>query len=118
MTASGLNCQRSGQVQPKPVPYLIVQTIGLVPHCRRIVTRWKGREAARFSAVCWAADHAVAGILGIQAFTEDDLYETLDDLSLRQEKIEQALYRRYLRNHSGPPRLFLYDVTSSYVEGG
>src|ERR1700674_5488980 len=34
-----------------------------------------------------------------------------------QEKIEQALYRRYLLDHSGPPRLFLYDVTSSYLEG-
>ena len=59
----------------------------------------------------------VAEILGIQDFSEDDLYEALDDLWQRQEKIEQALYRRYLRQHSGPPQLFLYDVTGSYFEG-
>jgi hypothetical protein len=27
------------------------------------------------------------------------------------------LYRRYLREQKAPPRLFLYDVTSSYLEG-
>ncbi len=41
----------------------------------------------------------------------------MDDLWQRQEKIEQALYRRDLRQHSGPPQLFLYDVTSRYLEG-
>jgi transposase len=74
-------------------------------------------QGSRLSAVRWSADHAVAEVLGIESFTEDDLYEALDDLSLRQEKIEQALYRRYLLDHSGPPQLFLYDVTSSYLEG-
>ncbi len=33
------------------------------------------------------------------------------------EKIEQALFRLYLRRKAAPPRLFLYDVTSSYLEG-
>jgi transposase len=74
-------------------------------------------QGSRLSAVRWAADHAVAEVLGIESFTEDDLYEALDELCLRQEKIEQALYRRYRRDHSGPPQLFLYDVTSSYLEG-
>jgi transposase len=36
----------------------------------------------------------------------------------RQEKIERALYRLYQRRHGEqPPRLFLYDVTSSHLEG-
>jgi len=56
-------------------------------------------RGSRLSAVRWAEDHAVEEVLGIQTFTEDDLYEALDDLSARQEKIEQALYRRYLRDH-------------------
>src|SRR5437016_7392441 len=35
-----------------------------------------------------------------------------------QEKIEQALYPRYQsRRGAPPPSLFLYDVTSSYLEG-
>jgi hypothetical protein len=63
-------------------------------------------QGSRLSAVRWAADHAVAEVLGIESFTEDDLYEALDELCLRQEKIEQALYRRYRRDHSGPPQLF------------
>lgn len=74
-------------------------------------------QGSRLSAVRWAEDHAVEEVLGLKAFTEDDLYEALDDLCARQEKIEQALYRRYRRDHSEPPRLFLYDVTSSYLEG-
>jgi transposase len=74
-------------------------------------------QGSRLSAVRWAEDHAVEEVLGLQAFSEDDLYEALDDLCARQEKIEQALYRRYLRDHNQPPRLFLYDVTSSYLEG-
>lgn len=74
-------------------------------------------QGSRLSAVRWARDHAVAEVLGTRNFSEDDLYEALDDLWQQQEKIEQALYRRYLRQHSGPPQLFLYDVTSSYLEG-
>jgi transposase len=74
-------------------------------------------QGSRLSAVRWAQDHAVAEILGLPAFDEDDLYAALDDLCARQEAIEQALYRRYLQQHGAPPSLFLYDVTSSYLEG-
>jgi transposase len=74
-------------------------------------------QGSRLSAVRWAEGQAVAEVLGLARFDEDDLYEALDDLCARQEKIEQALYRRYLRQQKEPPRLFLYDVTSSYLEG-
>ncbi len=74
-------------------------------------------QGSRLSAVRWAEDHAVAEVLGLQAFDEDDLYAALDDLCARQEKIEQILYQRYLRRRGAPPALFLYDVTSSYLEG-
>jgi transposase len=74
-------------------------------------------QGSRLSAVRWAEGQAVAEVLGIDQFDEDDLYDALDDLCERQEKIEQALYRRYLRQQKTPPRLFLYDVTSSYLEG-
>ena len=65
----------------------------------------------------WAADQAVAEVLGLGAFDEDDLDAALDDLSARQVKIEQALYRHYLERRGAPPSLLLYDVTSSYFEG-
>jgi transposase len=74
-------------------------------------------QGSRLSAVRWAEGQAVAEVLGLTSFDEDDLYDALDDLSERQEKIEQALYRRYLRQEKNPPRLFLYDVTSSYLQG-
>ena len=74
-------------------------------------------QGSRLSAVRWAEDQAVAEVLGLGAFDEDDLYAALDDLAARQEKIEKALYRRYVARRGQPPRLFLYDVTSSYLEG-
>jgi transposase len=75
-------------------------------------------QGSRLSAVRWAQDHAVSEVLGLDSFDEDDLYAALDDLCARQEKIERALYRQYQRRcGTQPPRLFLYDVTSSYLEG-
>ena len=75
-------------------------------------------QGSRLSAVRWAQDHAVSEVLGLDSFDEDDLYAALDDLWARQEKIALALYRHYQRRcGKQPPRLFLYDVTSSYLEG-
>jgi transposase len=74
-------------------------------------------QGSRLSAVRWVQDHAVAEILGLNKFDEDDLYAALDDLCARQEKIEKGLYKRYLNRKKSPPALFLYDVTSSYLEG-
>jgi hypothetical protein len=74
-------------------------------------------QGSRLSAVRWAKDHAVAEVLGLGSFDEDDLYAALDDLCARQQRIEQALYRQYLKRRGSPPTLFLYDVTSSYLEG-
>ncbi|MCL5671488.1 MAG: IS1634 family transposase [Acidobacteria bacterium] len=74
-------------------------------------------QGSRLSAVRWAEDQAVAEVLGLGRFDEDDLYAALDDLAARQEGIEKRLFRHYLTRRGQPPRLFLYDVTSSYLEG-
>jgi len=74
-------------------------------------------QGSRLSAVRWAKDQAVAEVLGLGSFDEDDLYAALDDLAQRQERIEQALYRRYVQRCGQAPALFLYDVTSTYLEG-
>jgi transposase len=74
-------------------------------------------RGSRLSAVRWAQDHALHEVLALPAFDEEDLYRVLDDLCARQKKIEAALYAHYLRQHPQPPRLFLYDITSSYLEG-
>ena len=74
-------------------------------------------QGSRLSAVRWAEEHAVAEVLGIAKFDEDDLYAALDWLAENQEKIENKLYRTYLCKVGKPPVLVLYDVTSSYFEG-
>lgn len=74
-------------------------------------------QGSRLSAVRWAAHHAVAETLGLGHFDEDDLYAALDRLAAEQERIEDALYRRTVRQRGGAPTVVLYDVTSSYVEG-
>jgi Transposase len=51
-------------------------------------------------------------VLGLEKFDEDDLYNNLDWLCENQGKIEDRLFKR-----AGNPGLFLYDVTSSYLEG-
>jgi len=72
---------------------------------------------SRLSAVRWAQQHAVADVLGVENFTVNQLYDALDWLAKQQERIENALYRDYVKLHGKPPTLVLYDVTSSYFEG-
>jgi len=74
-------------------------------------------QGSRLSAVRWAADHAVAEILGLSSFDEDDLYDALDWLADHQETIEKRLFKTYVKDKGQPPALVLYDVTSSYFEG-
>jgi transposase len=74
-------------------------------------------QGSRLSAVRWAREHAVSEVLGVRGFDEDDLYAALDHLCAHQQAMEQMLYQRYRQQHREPPRLFLYDVTSAYLEG-
>ena len=72
-------------------------------------------QGSRLSAVRLAQVHAACDIIGIRrGFDENDLYTNLGWLSQQQEKIEDRLFAR---RHGKKPELFLYDVTSSYLEG-
>jgi len=72
-------------------------------------------HGSRLSAVRFARRHAVCEILGIKKLDEDDLYENLAWLAGKQEDIEKKLFKN--RFPGKTPTLFLYDVTSSYLEG-
>ena len=72
-------------------------------------------QRSRLSAVRLAESHATCDVLGLEAFNEDHLYGNLAWLVERQEVIEKRLFRH--RYGSAAPQLFLYDVTSSYLEG-
>jgi hypothetical protein len=73
-------------------------------------------QGSRLSAVRLAQVHAACDVLGIQrGFDENDLYANLTWLSTHQEAIEKRLFAK--RRGQQKPELFLYDVTSSYLEG-
>lgn len=74
-------------------------------------------QGSRLSAVRLAQRHAVCDIVNLENFNEDDLYQAMDWLAQRQNDIEQKLFNHRYQNQSQPPVLYLYDVTSSYLEG-
>src|SRR5499426_1618376 len=72
-------------------------------------------QGSRLSAVRLAMAHAACDVLGLGTFTEEALYENLDWLAGAQALVEDRLFAQ--RTKSKPINLFLYDVTSSYLEG-
>lgn len=69
-------------------------------------------QGSRLSATRLARTHSVSEFMGI-SFDEDDLYANLDWLCENQTQIEDRLYQ----HEKVTDGLFLYDVTSSYLEG-
>ena len=72
-------------------------------------------QGSRLSAVRLAGRHAACDILSLDSFQEDDLYANLDWLAEHQDRIEDRLFQRL--HPAQTPGLYLYDVTSSYLEG-
>jgi transposase len=72
-------------------------------------------QGSRLSATRLGKLYSADQLLGTGPFNEDNLYSNLKWLSDNQDKIEDSLFRfRYGKNR---PSLYLYDVTSSYLEG-
>ena len=73
-------------------------------------------QGSRLSAVRLAQRHAACDVLGMRrGFDENDLYENLAWLTAQQSRIERRLFESNYADHK--PDLYLYDVTSSYLEG-
>jgi len=72
-------------------------------------------QSSRLGAVRLAEEHACCEVLGLKDFNEDSLYRNLDWLCMHQSSIEGRLFRH--RKSDTGTELFLYDVTSSYLEG-
>jgi transposase len=73
-------------------------------------------QGSRLSAVRLGQVHAACDILGItRVFTEDNLYENLAWMADNQEEVERRLFSG--RRGKESAEIFLYDVTSSYLEG-
>jgi len=69
--------------------------------------------ASKLATVRSLSQSILAEELNVTGADEDDLYAALDWLLDRQEKIEDRLARRHLKDGE----LVLYDVSSSYFEG-
>ena len=73
-------------------------------------------QGSRLSAVRLAHTHAACEVLHLaQGFDENALYDNLTWLAEHQVAIERRLFAA--RRGACKPTLFLYDVTSSYLEG-
>jgi hypothetical protein len=73
-------------------------------------------QGSRLSAVRLAQTHAACEVLHLtRGFDENDLYDNLAWLADHQATIERRLFTT--RRGASKPTLFLYDVTSSYLEG-
>ena len=74
------------------------------------------QPGSRLASTRLAREHAAGDLLGMtESFCEDDLYANLAWLSARQRQLEKALFAR--QGGGAAAELFLYDVTSSYLEG-
>lgn len=96
----------------------VAKALGKKPEAKMALLQVIARvidQGSRLSAVRFAQRHAVCEILGIKKLNEEDLYENLSWLAENQESIEKKLFKA--RFPKATPTLFLYDVTSSYLEG-
>jgi transposase len=81
--------------------------------CARVI-----EQGSRLSAVRMANLHAAISILQFkQGFNENDLYDNLKWLAQHQQAIEDKLFIHRYPKKDAAPNLFLYDVTSTYLEG-
>jgi transposase len=76
--------------------------------CQRAIA-----PASKLGSVRAFGQSTLADELGVTGADEDDLYGAMDWLLERQERIEDRLARRHLKDGE----LVLYDVSSSYFEG-
>lgn len=74
-------------------------------------------QGSRLSAVRLAKTIPCELLGFTRGFDENDLYENLSWLSLQQDSIEKKLFQERCKKTTQAPTLFLYDVTSSYLEG-
>lgn len=74
-------------------------------------------QGSRLSAVRLAQQHAACDVLQLETFNEDDVYQALAWLDAHQPAIEEVLFTHRYTLAGQAPTLYLYDVTSSYLEG-
>jgi transposase len=104
------------------VPYVIAQRLGIVkalgntPTGKRMLWEVISRliyPTSKLGSVRLAQNHAALEVLNMSPFNEDDIYGGLEWLEGKQEQIENHLFKQ----REEVTNLYLYDVTSAYLEG-
>ncbi len=72
---------------------------------------------SRLSAVRLANIHLGCETIGISQINENTLYTSLDWLYDNKQNIENKLFANWRKKNGQTRNIFLYDVSSSYVEG-
>jgi hypothetical protein len=73
--------------------------------------------ASKLPALAWWADTTLGADLGVTAASTDQVYAAMDWLAGRQDAIEAKLAARHLAPQPDPPRMALFDLSSSWLEG-
>jgi transposase len=82
----------------------------------QIAGRILSQGSRNYLAGEWKHSQAIDKVFKINDFDKYDLYKNLDWLSENQDKIEKKLFA-YRNKKEKIKEVFLYDVTSSYLEG-
>jgi len=86
--------------------------LAMVQIAGRIITQ----QSRNYIANEWVLNQAIKDIFKADKFNEDSLYRNLDWLSENQDIIEQKIFKHRYKDKKSKT-IFLYDVTSSYLEG-
>lgn len=98
----------------------IYQALGSSKQAKLAMVQIAGRiiaqQSRNYIANEWVINQDIENIYNVSGFNEDSLYDNLDWLSANQEKIEKEIFRHRYQTEK-IKNIFLYDVTSSYLEG-
>jgi hypothetical protein len=75
------------------------------------------RPGSKLSTRAWWADATLGADLGVAGASTDDIYAAMDWLGHRQDAIEARLAARHLAPEANPPKMALFDLSSSWMEG-
>src|SRR5258707_1876354 len=75
------------------------------------------RPGSKLSTLAWWADTTLGTDLGAAAASTDDIYAAMDWLAGRQDAIEKQLAARHLAAEASPPKMALFDLSSSWMQG-
>ena len=75
------------------------------------------KPGSKLSTLTWWADTTLGADLGVAEASTDDIYAAMDWLGHRQDAIEAGLARRHLAPQANPPKMALFDLSSSWLEG-